>query len=89
MNRIRCDICGPHSGGGGGDDDDYDGDDDDSSILGCDAVSLGEPFRSPKQKLFLDTERAEGSLKHFKISPTTWRRNTGLDLQYSFIQYSV
>jgi hypothetical protein len=51
---------GRHSGGGGGDDDDYDDDDDgddyddDSSLLGCDAVSLGKPFRRPKNKLFLD-----------------------------------
>ena len=35
-------------GGGGGDVDD------DSCLLGCDAVSLGEPFRRPKKKLYLD-----------------------------------
>lgn len=36
MNRIKCEICRPHSG---------DDDDDDSGLVGCDAVLLGQPFR--------------------------------------------
>jgi len=37
---------------------------------------------SKKETLPGQFERAEGSLKPFKISPTTWRRTTGLDLLY-------
>ena len=76
-------LGGGGGGGGGGDNDDKD----DSFRLGCDAVSLGEPSRRPKKPLPGQFERAKGSLKPFKISPRTWRRTTGLHLQYITLLY--